>query len=108
MPSQHRYPAITPRPHPELKRRAQEAVAELGTDLNAYVIGCLEYLVGDRPEAPARPARTMPRRPDDAAAPAGEAHGFGSGAQDPHRGSRRPDYDQARSAAERTRVARGR
>jgi hypothetical protein len=55
MPSKHRYPAITPRPHPELKRRAQEAVQEVGTDLNAFVIGCLEWLVGDRDEPPARP-----------------------------------------------------
>lgn len=55
MPSKHRYPAITPRPHPDLKRRAQEAVAMLGTDLNAWVIASLEYLVGDRDEPPTRP-----------------------------------------------------
>jgi hypothetical protein len=56
MPSKHRYPAITPRPHPDLKRRAQESVAALGTDLNAWVISSLEYLVGDRDEPPPRPA----------------------------------------------------
>ena len=55
MPSKHRYPAITPRPHPDLKKRAQGAVAEMGTDLNAFVIGCLEWLVGDRDKPPARP-----------------------------------------------------
>lgn len=55
MPSQHRYPAITPRPDPELKRRAQVAVAAMGTSLNAYVIECLRYLVGDTDELPPRP-----------------------------------------------------
>lgn len=55
MPSKHRYPAITPRPHPDLKRRAQDAVAEVDTTLNAFVIGCLEWLVGDRDEPPRRP-----------------------------------------------------
>jgi hypothetical protein len=57
MPSQHRYPAITPRPDPDLKRRAQEAVAEVNSDLNAHVIGFLRWLVGDTDELPARPER---------------------------------------------------
>lgn len=57
MPNQHRYPAITPRPDPELKQRAQQAVAEMGTNLNAYVIACLRYLVGDTDEVPQRPER---------------------------------------------------
>jgi hypothetical protein len=59
MPSQHRYPAITPRPHPELKRRAQEAVAEVDSDLNAHVIAFLQWLVGDTDELPPRPSRPV-------------------------------------------------
>jgi hypothetical protein len=55
MPSKHRYPAITPRPEPDLKRRAQEAVAEVGSDLNAHIIGFLRWLVGDTDELPKRP-----------------------------------------------------
>ncbi len=57
MPSKHRYPAITPRPEPELKRRAQEAVAEVGSDLNAHVIAFLRWLVGDTDELPERPKK---------------------------------------------------
>jgi hypothetical protein len=50
-----RYPAIDPRPDPDLKRRAQEAVAETGTDLNAFVISCLQWLVGDTDDLLLRP-----------------------------------------------------
>ncbi|MFG2001612.1 hypothetical protein ACGFNU_20920 [Spirillospora sp. NPDC048911] len=60
MPNKHAYPAITPRPHPELKRRAQEAVAEVGSTLNAHVIAFLEWLVGDTDELPARPGPKKP------------------------------------------------
>ena len=56
MADRHKNPAITPRPEPELKRRAQEAVAEVDSDLNAHVIGFLRWLVGDTDELPARPA----------------------------------------------------
>lgn len=56
MPSVHKNPAITPRPDPELKKRADKAVADLGMTLNAWVIASLEYLVGDRDEPPPRPA----------------------------------------------------
>lgn len=55
MPSQHRFPAITPRPDPELKRRAQIAVAQVDSDLNAHVIAFLRWLVHDTDELPARP-----------------------------------------------------
>jgi hypothetical protein len=55
MPNVHKHPAITPRPDPELKQRAQEAVSEMGTTINAYVIESLRYLVGDRPTPPPRP-----------------------------------------------------
>lgn len=58
MPSQHRNPAITPRPDPELKRRAQKAVAEVDSNLNAHIIGFLRWLVGDTDELPKRPPRT--------------------------------------------------
>lgn len=57
MPNKHRYPAITPRPDPELKQRADAAVADLGITLNAYVIESLRYLVGDRDDPPPRPAQ---------------------------------------------------
>lgn len=56
MPSRHRYPAATFRPEPELYERAKTAVAEVGTDINAYVIECLRYVVGDTDQFPARPA----------------------------------------------------
>jgi hypothetical protein len=55
MPNVHKHPAITPRPAPELKQRADKAVADLGMTLNAWVIASLEYLVGDRSEPPPRP-----------------------------------------------------
>jgi hypothetical protein len=55
VPNKHRYPAITPRPDPELKRRAQEAVEAVGSDLNAHVIAFLRWLVGDTDELPERP-----------------------------------------------------
>lgn len=58
MPNVHKNPAITPRPDPELKRRAQEAVGEMGTTINAYVIESLRYLVGDRDDPPPRPTQT--------------------------------------------------
>ena len=55
MADRHKNPAITPRPDPELKQRADKAVADLGMTLNAYVIESLRYLVGDRPTPPPRP-----------------------------------------------------
>jgi hypothetical protein len=69
MPSQHRYRAITPRPPDELRERAQAAVAEVGSDLNAHVIAFLRWLVGDTDELPARPD---PHRPQDGASPRGD------------------------------------
>ena len=55
MPSQHKYRAITPRPPDELRERAQRAVAEVGSDLNAHIIAFLRWLVGDTDELPERP-----------------------------------------------------
>lgn len=58
MPNKHRYTAITPRLPTELKQRAQEAVVEMGTDLNALVTIFLRWYVGDISDLPERP---MPR-----------------------------------------------
>ena len=61
MPSAHRHPAITPRPPAELKKRADQAVAEVGSNLNAHIIGFLEWLVHDRAEPPKRPDKPIPK-----------------------------------------------
>jgi hypothetical protein len=54
MADRHKNPAITPRPDPKLKKRADKAVANLGMTLNDYVIESLRYLVGDRDDPPPR------------------------------------------------------
>lgn len=64
MPSQHRYPAITPRPAPELRERAKRAVAEVDSTLNGHVIEFLRWLVGDTDELPARPAKRIEPPPE--------------------------------------------
>ena len=63
MPSQHRYPAITPRPDPELRQRAKHAVAEVDSTLTGHIIGFLRWLVGDTDELPPRPAQRVPDEP---------------------------------------------
>lgn len=50
------------RPDRELHRRAKLAVADVGSDLNAHVIGFLGWLVGDTDQLPARPAEAVPTR----------------------------------------------
>lgn len=60
MPSQHRYPAITPRPAPELRERAYVAVGEVGSTLNGHVIDFLRWLVGDTDDLPKRPDTRVP------------------------------------------------
>jgi hypothetical protein len=60
MPSQHRYPPITPRPSPELRERAKQAVAEVDSNLNQHIIGFLRWLVGDTNDLPQRPAAPIP------------------------------------------------
>ena len=60
MPSKHRYPAITPRPAPDLRERAKLAVAEVDSTLNGHVIEFLRWLVGDTDELPPRPAKRIP------------------------------------------------
>jgi hypothetical protein len=61
MPSVHRHPAITPRPPAELKKRADQAVAQVGSNLNAHIIGFLEWLVHDREDPPKRPKQPIPK-----------------------------------------------
>lgn len=57
MPSAHKHPAATYRPDPALYARAKEAVAEVGSDMNAHVIGFLRWLTHETDELPARPER---------------------------------------------------
>jgi hypothetical protein len=60
MPSRHKYPAAVYRPDPDLYRRAQAAVAEVGGDMNGHVIGFLHWLVGDTDQLPRRPESVPP------------------------------------------------
>lgn len=55
MPSKHLNPARVYRPDPELYQRAQAAVHEVGSNMNAHVIGFLEWLAGDTDALPPRP-----------------------------------------------------
>jgi hypothetical protein len=57
MPSVHRYPAKTFRPEPGLYARAQAAVAEVGSDMQAHLIGYLRWLTHETDELPPRPER---------------------------------------------------
>ncbi len=61
MPSVHRHPAITPRPPAELKKRADQAVKQVDSTLNAHIVAFLEWLVHDRAEPPARPEKPIPK-----------------------------------------------
>jgi hypothetical protein len=61
VPNVHRNPAITPRPPVELKKRADEAVKLVDSNLNAHIIGFLEWLVHDRTDPPARPEQPIPK-----------------------------------------------
>ncbi|OEU95474.1 hypothetical protein [Streptomyces oceani] len=56
MPSRHRNPAAVYRPDPDLHERAKTAVADVGSDMNAHILGFLSWLVGDTDELPPRPA----------------------------------------------------
>lgn len=56
MPSKHQHPARVYRPDPELYKRAQEAVQQVGSNMNAHVIEFLHWLAGDTDALPARPA----------------------------------------------------
>ncbi|MFI2230927.1 hypothetical protein [Nocardia testacea] len=62
MPSKHLNPARVYRPDVELYERAQAAVAEVGSNMNAHVIEFLRWVAGDTDELPARPAPTKRRQ----------------------------------------------
>jgi hypothetical protein len=61
MPSKHRNPAVVYRPDRELHDRAKAAVAEVGSDMNAHVLGFLHWLVGDTDQLPPRPEHQSPQ-----------------------------------------------
>lgn len=62
MPSKHLHPARVYRPDPELYQRAQAAVQEVGSNMNAHVIEFLRWLAGDTDTLPPRPEPTgVPR-----------------------------------------------
>jgi hypothetical protein len=60
MPSQHKHRAAVYRPDPDLYQRAQDAVAEVGSDMNAHVLAFLRWLVRDTDELPRRPEPAEP------------------------------------------------
>ncbi|MEU1734352.1 hypothetical protein [Streptosporangium sp. NPDC020145] len=64
MPNKHKNASVVCRPDRELHQRAKEAVAAVGSDMNAHIIGFLRWLVGDTDELPARP----PSHPPEASA----------------------------------------
>ncbi|GGO64373.1 hypothetical protein [Nonomuraea cavernae] len=68
MPNKHKYAAVVFRPDPDLHRRAREAVATVGSNMNAHVIGFLHWVVGDTDELPPRPTDAHPQSsaPDEA------------------------------------------
>ncbi|MGY4103909.1 hypothetical protein ACW2Q0_30780 [Nocardia sp. R16R-3T] len=55
MPSKHQHPARVYRPDPDLYRRAQDAVQQVGSNMNAHVIEFLRWLAGDTDAFPSRP-----------------------------------------------------
>ncbi len=62
MPSKHLNPARVYRPDPELYQRAQAAVEQVGSNMNAHVIAFLSWLAGDTNELPPRPDSSDDRR----------------------------------------------
>lgn len=60
MPSSHKHPAKAFRPEPDLYSRAKHAVAAVGSDMNAHIVGFLRWLVHDTDELPTRPPRKDP------------------------------------------------
>lgn len=55
VPNKHRYAAVVFRPDPDLYRRAREAVAAVGSDINSHVVAFLHWLVGDTGDLPPQP-----------------------------------------------------
>jgi hypothetical protein len=72
MPSQHRNPAAVYRPDPDLYERAQAAVTEVGSDMNAHVIGFLRWLVGDTNDLPVRPTSADQEEVNEEVGPAAQ------------------------------------
>ncbi|GLW98200.1 hypothetical protein Misp02_22870 [Microtetraspora sp. NBRC 16547] len=68
MPNKHKYASAVYRPDPELHGRAKAAVAAMGSDMNAHIIGFLRWLVGDTDELPPRPTPMESRLTDEARA----------------------------------------
>ena len=59
----HRHKAITPRPPGDLSERALNAVIDMGTTLNAVIIGFLRWYVGESDELPPRPQLARAPKP---------------------------------------------
>lgn len=57
MPNQHKHPAKAFRPDPALYGKAKVAVVEVGSDMNAHLIGFLRWLTHETEELPARPPK---------------------------------------------------
>ncbi|NJP42292.1 hypothetical protein [Actinacidiphila epipremni] len=57
MPSVHKHPAKTFRPEPELYARAQAAVSEVGSDMQAHIVGFLRWLTHETDSLPSRPPK---------------------------------------------------
>jgi hypothetical protein len=55
MPSVHKHPAKTFRPEPALYARAQAAVAEVDSDMQAHIVAFLRWLTHETDELPPRP-----------------------------------------------------
>ena len=53
----HKHRAITPRPPAALREKAEAAVKDAGTSMNAVVIDFLRWYVGETDELPQRPPR---------------------------------------------------
>ncbi|MFB7474003.1 hypothetical protein [Kitasatospora sp. NPDC056184] len=58
MPSVHKNPAKAFRPEPELYEKAKAAVAEVGSDMNAHLVGFLRWLTHETDQLPSRPAKS--------------------------------------------------
>lgn len=52
-------PTLLPRPEPQLKEKAATAIREMGSDMNAHIVGFLRWLVADAPVPPPRPKEPL-------------------------------------------------
>ncbi|WP_043737533.1 hypothetical protein [Nocardia asiatica] len=60
VPSKHLNRARVYRPDDDLYERAQAAVSDVGSNMNAHIIEFLHWLVGDTDTPPARPDTPVP------------------------------------------------